>query len=100
MAVLFVSLGVALGQTVQGVITGAVSDPSGAVIPKATVTITNEGTGISQTDTTGTDGLYRFPLVPLGTYTVKVSYDTVAALGIPAATALALFAYSQSPLVG
>jgi len=60
-------------QTAQGVITGTVFDQSGAVVPKATVTITNQGTGISQTDTTGNDGLYRFPLVPLGTYEVKVT---------------------------
>lgn len=63
----------AFGQTVQGVITGTVFDATGAVVPNANVTITNEGTGISETRTTGTDGSYRFPLVPLGTYTVKVA---------------------------
>jgi hypothetical protein len=48
------------GQTVQGVITGTITDPSGASVPNATVTITNAGTGLSQTATTGTDGSYRF----------------------------------------
>ena len=64
--------GVAWSQTVQGVITGTITDPTGAVVPGATVTITNVGTNISQTTTTGSDGFYRFPLVPPGTYTLEV----------------------------
>jgi len=59
-------------QTVQGVITGTVTDPSGASVPKAMVIITNVGTNISQTATTGEDGSYRFPLVPPGQYVVDV----------------------------
>jgi hypothetical protein len=59
-------------QTVQGVITGTITDPTGAVVPKATVTITNVGTNSSQTETTGDDGSYRFPLVPPGAYTISV----------------------------
>src|SRR5947209_12282553 len=64
--------GVAWSQTVQGVITGTITDPTGAVVPGATVTITNVGTNISQTSTTGSDGSYRFALVPPGTYTLEV----------------------------
>ena len=64
--------GAVWSQTVQGVITGAVTDPTGAVVPGATVTITNTGTNISQNTTTGSDGSYRFPLVPPGTYTLEV----------------------------
>jgi hypothetical protein len=64
---------VAVGQTVQGVITGTIFDASGAAIPNATVTITNEATGISETKTTKSDGIYLFPLVPPGTYTVTVT---------------------------
>jgi len=64
---------VAVGQTVEGMITGTVFDASGAAIPNATVTITNEGTDISQTRTAASDGVYRFPLVPPGTYTVTVT---------------------------
>ena len=59
-------------QTVQGVITGTVTDPTGAVVPNATVLITNVDTNISQTTTTGPDGSYRFSLVPPGTYTIDV----------------------------
>jgi len=61
----------ARAQTVNGVIAGAVTDPSGAVVPNVRVTITNSGTGISQTTTTGAQGEYRFPLVPPGTYTLQ-----------------------------
>src|SRR5262249_45452965 len=59
-------------QTVQGVITGTVTDPSGAAVPNATVTITNAGTAIYQSATTGTDGTYRFSLVPPGNYVIEV----------------------------
>src|SRR5437763_16675935 len=72
-------------QTVQGVITGTITDPTGAVVPNATVTITNTGTNISQSTTTGSDGSYRFSLVPPGTYTVEVkaaNFATVRISGI------------------
>jgi len=68
----FAASGVAWSQTVQGVITGTVTDPTGAVVPGATVTITNIGTNASQAITTGSDGSYRFPLVPPGSYTLEI----------------------------
>ena len=77
--------GIAWSQTVQGVITGTVTDPTGAVVPNVTVTITNVGTNASQTTTTGSDGSYRFPLVPPGTYIVDVkaaNFAEVKATGI------------------
>jgi len=53
-----------------GSIFGKVSDPSGAVLPGVTVTVT--GTGLQQplTAVTSESGTYQFPSVPLGTYTV------------------------------
>jgi len=54
-------------------IEGTVTDPSGAVVPAASVTITNEATGVTQTGHTTTAGYYRFPALPGGYYTVKVS---------------------------
>lgn len=59
-------------QTVQGIVTGVITDPSGAVVAGSAVTLTNEGTGVSQNDTSRADGVYRFPLVPPGTYTLRV----------------------------
>jgi hypothetical protein len=72
-------------QTVQGVVTGTVTDPSGGSVPKATVTITNQGTNISQSVVTSSDGSYRFSLVPTGTYTIEVKatgFATMRAAGI------------------
>ncbi len=77
--------GAVWSQTVQGVITGTITDPTGAVVPNTTVTITNTGTNISQTTTTGSDGSYRFPLVPPGTYTLEIkaaNFATVKISGI------------------
>jgi Carboxypeptidase regulatory-like domain/TonB dependent receptor len=77
--------GIALSQTVQGVITGTVTDPTGASVPGATVTITNTGTNAVQTATTGSDGSYRFPLVPPGTYLIDIkaaNFAEVRASGI------------------
>src|SRR5215471_6508450 len=85
-ALLVLASGAAVwSQTVQGVITGTVTDPTNAVVPNATVMITNVGTNISQSTTTGGDGSYRFPLVPPGTYTVEVkatNFATVRASGL------------------
>ena len=82
---LFAMSGVVWSQTVQGVITGTVVDPSGGAVPNATVTITNTGTGVSQTQTTGSDGTYRFSLVPPGSYTINVkaaNFAEVRARGV------------------
>ncbi|HKW19712.1 MAG TPA: TonB-dependent receptor [Terriglobales bacterium] len=51
---------------------GAVQDPSGAVVPKATVTITNSATGASATTTTDQDGNFRFLSLAPGGYKLKV----------------------------
>ena len=77
--------GVAWSQSVQGVITGTITDPTGAVVPGATVTITNTGTNASQSTATGGDGSYRFPLVPPGAYTIEVkaaNFSVVRASGV------------------
>src|SRR5215471_2023253 len=65
-------------QTVKGVIAGTVTDPSGASVPGATVTIVNAGTNESQTTTTDSDGSYRFALVPPGSYIVDVKATNFA----------------------
>ena len=54
-----------------GALTGTVTDPSGGTVPNATVTLTNTQTNQTRTATTGTDGSYRFPLIPPGTYRVR-----------------------------
>ena len=53
-------------------ITGTVADSTGAVVAGATVTARNEETGVTQTQVTTEAGLYAFPSLPVGTYTVTV----------------------------
>src|SRR5579864_2584857 len=71
--VAFLTIGAAAQSLVSGDVTGIVSDPSGAVIPKATVTLKNNGTGQTQTTETNQSGVYRFSLVSPGEYTVTVN---------------------------
>lgn len=55
-----------------GSISGTVTDPSGAVIPAAAVTLRNSNTGTLQTTTTGNDGSFPFLSVPAGDYQVEI----------------------------
>jgi hypothetical protein len=54
-------------------VVGTVTDPTGAVVPNATVTIKNTGTGISKTVQTARMGEYTVSLLQVGTYEVKIS---------------------------
>jgi hypothetical protein len=62
----------AQAQASNASLSGAVYDHTGAVVPGATVTLSNPGTALSRTFTTGGDGHYNFSLVPAGTYTLQV----------------------------
>ena len=53
---------------------------SGAAISGATVEIANADTGFKQSTKTGETGLYRFTVLPLGTYEVAVQ---AAGFGVP-----------------
>src|SRR3954470_17893144 len=53
-------------------IVGRVTDASAAVLPGATVTLENVGTGDVRTTITSDTGDYVFTLLPIGTYTVKI----------------------------
>lgn len=57
-------------QTFQGGLRGAVKDVQG-VIPGVTVTLTNEGTGVSRDTVTNESGEYSFPALDPGSYAVK-----------------------------
>ena len=54
----------------SGDVAGTVTDPSGAALPKATVTLLNKDTGATQTATTNATGAYRFALLNPGNYEV------------------------------
>jgi hypothetical protein len=61
---------VAQSQAINGTIEGTVTDASSGVLPGATITITNTDTGSERSVVTNENGLYRAPLLPLGTYRV------------------------------
>lgn len=56
---------------VPGTFTGQVTDPSGAVIPGATVTATNEGTSVATPRPTNSEGFYSIPDLQPGFYTLR-----------------------------
>lgn len=60
-------------QEFRGSIAGTVSDPNGAAVAGATVTLRNTETNITQTVTSNDSGSYAFPLVQPGTYTVSAT---------------------------
>jgi hypothetical protein len=62
---------VATAQSMDAVVTGIVTDQSGAVLPGVTITATNSGTGLVRSDTSDAAGLYRLPPLPAGTYEIK-----------------------------
>jgi hypothetical protein len=68
------SLLCAVGARAQetGDIVGTVTDSTGAVVPNATVTLTNTATNVSQTAQSGGDGNYLFTFLQVGNYVVKV----------------------------
>src|SRR5205823_8933720 len=65
------ALAQALGSA--GTVTGVVTDPNGAVVPNATVTISNPVTGYTRTVNTDADGTFRFNDVPPNNYQIKAS---------------------------
>lgn len=66
---------VAQSNAVDGAVNGYVTDASGAGLANATVTLTNQGTNVKSTIHAGKDGYFRFPLVPLGRYSLSASAE-------------------------
>lgn len=58
----------ALGQATTGTISGSVSDQSRASVPGAAVAVRNVDTNVSRSATTGVDGRFSFPGLPVGRY--------------------------------
>ena len=82
LAVLVLNFGVrnqaAAQSTYTSQLSGVVSDSSGAVIPGAKVTLTDEGTNITANSVTNGSGIYLFTGVRPGTYTVRVEAPGLA----------------------
>src|SRR5262245_12897362 len=64
----------AMAQTATGQITGAVKDANGAVLARAKVRVNSALTGLTRETTTNEEGIYVFPLLPVGVYAVTVEH--------------------------
>ena len=78
-------VGVMWGQGIFATLTGVVSDPSGAVVNGARVTLTDAGSGSARETQTNSDGYYTFASVPVGKYNITIEaqgFETYKATGI------------------
>ena len=73
LVVLFVLAFGAHAQTPLGTVTGLATDPSGGSVPNASVTLTNQDTGVRRAASTNTSGVYSFPDLAPGVYTLRAS---------------------------
>lgn len=67
---LFLFASLASAQGTEAVLTGSVLDSTGAVIPQAAVTAKNLNTGVATRQTSNASGVYLFPALPPGDYTI------------------------------
>jgi carboxypeptidase family protein/TonB-dependent receptor-like protein len=75
-SLLLFSAGVRLrAQALYGSIVGTIADSSGAVVPGATVKVTESGTGQVRQTISNETGSFSFPTLPQGTYSVAVSHQ-------------------------
>lgn len=74
-AVLFVFVSASRAQQTLGSIVGTVTDSSGGVVSKVSVTARNLGTNLTQTATTKDDGSYSIADLPVGTYEIVFARD-------------------------
>lgn len=88
LSMLLVATGPAWAQRTTGEIIGKVTDESGAVLPGVTVTLRGAGVPGAPTAVTSEGGVYRFPVLPPGTYDLEFTlsgFATVKRQGIPVA---------------
>lgn len=73
LACVFLFQASAFAQTSRGTVSGIVTDPQGAAVAGATVTLLNTQTNLSRTTTSNGEGFYRFDAVDLGNHTVTIN---------------------------
>ncbi len=73
LTVAFIFSAAAFAQSNTGSITGVVTDPNGAVVPAATVTVTNQGTNEKRTVQADGEGRYEVVSLATGVYSVEAS---------------------------
>jgi hypothetical protein len=59
-------------QQVTAAITGRITDPSGAVVPSAKITVFDQERGSTFSTVSNNEGIYDLPRLPVGTYNLKV----------------------------
>lgn len=94
LAMMLLLVAIAIGQGGTGQISGTVTDPNGAVVPGATVTVTNKGTNLVRGATTNSEGSYSIALLPPGTYSVEVKAN-----GFGNLTSTAIVTLTQTTVV-
>jgi hypothetical protein len=75
----------AMAQIQNGQFAGTVTDPSGAAVPNAKVTITNQGTGLSVKATSNAAGAYQVSELPPGSYKITIEaagFKTFSDVGV------------------
>jgi outer membrane receptor protein involved in Fe transport len=85
LAFVVLTTGFLVAQTFRGTILGTVTDPTGALVSGAKVTVKNVATGLERSTQTSGDGSYSLPELPIGTYTVTVSqtgFQTSSTTGV------------------
>jgi len=73
-------------QQTLGGITGAVTDPSGASVSDAVITLVNDQTHLTRTQNSNASGLYDFVSLPIGTFTLTFTHDGFETQRIPSIT--------------
>ena len=96
------------GQVSSGTLNGVITDPSGAIVAGANVSLRNNETGITRNTTSNDEGEYVFPQIEPGRYTLtveasgfkrSVAPDLVVEVGVPARARVALEVGAVSEVV-
>ena len=74
LGVLLAVITISLAAQDRAAVSGTVTDPSGAVVPGAQAEI-KSATGLHRRTKTGASGIYEFPALPIGTYTITISKE-------------------------
>ncbi len=70
---ILLSCSLAFGQSATTSLRGTIKDPSGALVPNATVSITDQSVDKTLTATTNNEGTYQFPQIPPARYLITVT---------------------------
>ncbi|HEY2017472.1 MAG TPA: TonB-dependent receptor [Bryobacteraceae bacterium] len=72
LALFLIFISITNAQVVTATLTGTVTDASGATVPEAKVTVTEQDTGVARSAITSTDGVYSLPFLSPGIYRVDI----------------------------